>query len=483
MGLQSLLTLLRPSLPVILASSETSNGNDVYAQAEARSTCASNTDFEVPDTGSRIEVLWDIQAQWAPCTVTAINSETSEVTVMYNSGYEHQQTLGVGEWKLIDADVRDLVESEAEYDDIPVQTRDCAATLLGAGGVGSRILVHWPEYTEYHAGEVGPCNVQNRRVTSCQVMFDDMGDFHYDLRPGSGVQWRPLLQGTLLEQRELTTRELPRLAHFYNAPNFMEIDVPIDVVDDARRWYEAHVLPHVNSDQEVFHSMAFEGDGSRGVEGDLEFYRQFAGGKFGSDIKWISPSSMKGYNVMESFFNRLGIAQPIEQYIDTLNTTNTVETDGSLKFDNNLRVYIPSFVVRAAVRETYFHLDWPPEGGSNGLTFMTPLFDMSNVTSECNLMYRGEQDDEHVYKYNHGKGVLFGGSLYHSSQPCTREKAKPWAFLSFNFGTNKQAYWETISPYIQCGGKYVVQPNGEVAPPESCDSYNTAYKKETEEAS
>ena len=64
--------------------------------------------------------------------------------------------------------------------------------------------------------------------------------------------------------------------------------------------------------------------------------------------------------------------------------------------EEQLRVYIPSFVIRSTVPREYFHLDYVPSAGSNGLTLMAPLFDMSEVDG-CHLLWKDEAGVEHVY--------------------------------------------------------------------------------------
>ena len=40
-------------------------------------------------------------------------------------------------------------------------------------------------------------------------------------------------------------------------------------------------------------------------------------------------------------------------------------------------------------------------GGSNGLTLMTPLFDMANQTEGCHLLFKDSAGVEHVYRYTY----------------------------------------------------------------------------------
>jgi len=55
------------------------------------------------------------------------------------------------------------------------------------------------------------------------------------------------------------------------------------------------------------------------------------------------------------------------------------------------------------------------------------------------------------------------------------EATRPWAFLCFNFGTDKMEYWDALKTNIECSGKLLVRPDGEIAPPARCTSYNKAY--------
>lgn len=110
---------------------------------------------------------------------------------------------------------------------------------------------------------------------------------------------------------------------------------------------------------------------------------------------------------------------------------------------------------------------------------------MANMTEGCNLMYKDSDLKERMYKYTLGKAAVFGGGTIHASQLCQPrsqlERDRPWAFLCFNFGTDKNEYWPTLRRNIECSGKLIVQPDGEVAREASCTSYNAALKEDTKE--
>jgi len=257
---------------------------------------------------------------------------------------------------------------------------------------------------------------------------------------------------------------LPRLPRFFFAPNIAEIDVHETLVSHVRDFYEAHVLPAIHDE-----STEIKSKSTQAGEIPLSFYRQFAGGKFRSDIKWVFPADYFAYTSLVSFLGEMNTTKFLREFVD-------LDPD-----QGELQVYIPSFVVRVQVNKRYYHMDWPKEGGSNGLTLMLPLYDMEDQENGCHLLYKDLEGNERVYKYQLGKAVIFGGGLIHSSQPCEArsiaEHNRPWAFLCYNFGTNKMKHWKTIGPQMECSGKFVVLPNGTVQNTSSCSNAHKELEK------
>ena len=290
-----------------------------------------------PDTGALIEILWDVPAKWSAATITHYAPGNGSHTAQYDSPFTHSAALEPGRWRRIPAHT-----PEAAAESLPTETAH--GQEHGEALVGTRVYVKWDPYQAWHPGEVGGCTVRGGRVTTCSVSFDDgMGTHDYDLSAASATRWR----------RRFTPDpeawSLPRSAAFFDAPNFMELDVDPAVIARVRRWYELHVVGHLGTRADTFASSAacaaHDPNGACGAAAP-SFFRQFAGGKFGSDIKWISAADLPTHERMAAFYDELRIAPRVERFVD----------------GGKSRVFIPSFVVRASVSRSYYHTDWAKGG-------------------------------------------------------------------------------------------------------------------------
>ena len=104
-----------------------------------------------------------------------------------------------------------------------------------------------------------------------------------------------------------------------------------------------------------------------------------------------------------------------------------------------LRLFAPFFVVRSrATGKCNMHVDYDPDAGNNGLTFMAPIGsftpDISNEEGQFQLLYEEAPPDQlpsadcgddpekpaAVVKrinYSYGKAVIFGSQFRHGSEP------------------------------------------------------------------
>ena len=447
-----------------------------------------------PSTGQRVEMFWDVPEKWSICEVTSFNAATGEHTVKYDSGFEHTAALLAGQWRFREKPGRPLRSKK--------KVGGAEGTKYSAKLVGQELRVYWARYTAWQPGVVGLCEVYEGEIGACEVKKDDGNTEKYNFTDPKVVwkgeflpnpdQWTlPKSEaqlGNALNMMEIDVDKelIAEVRDWYehhvlpyigdDGEDTWETTVTGDAgtgysMDvDSKPTYNSFITPRRKAEGDEGPGGGDEGEGEgegegggaakeAGIGGTIasmfgwgsgkdaagaagagegggrkgrgyKWYRQFAGGKFGSDIKWVSGSDIPTLRRMNSFFDRLGISKHVGQYIDWTKANKR----------NESRVYIPSFVVRVSVKKAYYHLDWPAEGGSNGLTFMSPLYDMSNQTEGCNLLYKGGDGSERVYKYTYGKAAVFGGGLSHSSEPCkprTRaERKRPWAFLCFNFGTD-----------------------------------------------
>ena len=431
--------------------------------------CAARSHLDGPSTNQNVEIFWEVPAVWSLATIMRYDSASGAHHAKYDSGFEITQELLPNKWKVMPdkGSAPEPEEPEAE-----------SGRRTGPSLVGKRVRVFWPYYSTWKKGIVKQCDVRYGVLGKCTVdlLGSQKGTSEAFNFSDPTLQWRGEFVPDPLRW------SLPQLPTFHNAPNFMEVDIDVDIIKRVRRWYERHVQPDMMHEDrlESWNSSAEEepfsgAQGGVAARREYRWNRQFAGGKFGSDINWISPGDLATHQRMSSLYHMLAVGSHVNRYLD-LTPNNTAR---------ELRVYIPSFVVRSTVRKSFHHHDWDERGGSNGLTMMTPLYDMSNVTEGCNLMYKGAEQKEHMYKYTLGKAAVFGGGTFHASQLCEPrsqlERDRPWAFLCFNFGTDKMEYWPTLHKNIACSGKLIIQPDGKVAPEASCKSYNAALKEDAED--
>ena len=312
-----------------------------------------------PSTEQNIEIFWEVPAVWSLATVMHYDRATGAHHVKYDSGFEHTAELLPNKWKImqLDASVPAPEEPEAE-----------SGRLMGSSLVGKRVHVWWPHYSTWNKGVVRQCDVFHGVLGKCTV--DLLGS-----RSGTSEKYNfsdPTLQWRGEFVPDPLRWSLPRLPTFHNAPNFMEVDIDVDLVGRARRWYERDVLPHMMHEDrlESWNSSAEEEPSSGtqgGVRHEYRWNRQFAGGKFGSNINWISPGDLPTHRRLSSLYHELAVGKHVERFLD-LTPNNTAR---------ELRVYIPTFIARSTVRKSFYHTDWPAEGGSNGLTLMMPLYVIS----------------------------------------------------------------------------------------------------------
>ena len=274
------------------------------------------------------------------------------------------------------------------------------------------------------------------------------------------------------------------------APNVWEVDLPMNIIDEAKSIFEAADLAkafrHLH-EADARHQQVSTPCGQFFVLRSLGGM----GGTTSSDITWISVDDRHTFNRFERLFERLELAEMFEPVVDS--------TD-------RLCLYSAFYVVRSHCESPFFHFDWPAELGVKALTLMTPLSDFRQQTS-FNLLYgqrspeapRGstadetnEDDDNEAgnltgnltgdsapelaaptsselgsgrgpradhayassstearYNYTKGKGIVFGASFAHSTEPgVAHEQDGVHAYLCFTFGTNRSKHWPLIADSI-----------------------------------
>jgi hypothetical protein len=190
------------------------------------------------------------------------------------------------------------------------------------------------------------------------------------------------------------------MKHFMNhdlmAPNVMRIPVDATIVDE-------------------FAPLAREAGAGRG-------YRRYRP-SWSSDIRWISADCPETFEQFDSAFDRLGVANHVETYLD---------------LDKGVRLYAGFLHVRSECSETNFHVDWD-KTNNEAFTLITPVTDNSNGFG---LLYRQLDGTVAEYEYRRGEALIFGDHFIHSTKPGRSEE--PVVLLTFNFGTDKMVHWDKI---------------------------------------
>ncbi|MES2136849.1 MAG: hypothetical protein V4502_07300 [Pseudomonadota bacterium] len=159
-----------------------------------------------------------------------------------------------------------------------------------------------------------------------------------------------------------------------------------------------------------------------------------------SDIRWISPVTKAGFEDFQSAFDRLDVARHVSDCLD---------------LDRAVRLYVGFVCVRSQCDQANFHVDWALTN-NEGFTLLTPL-------SGCNgqkLLYRKMTGEVGEYSYRMGEGIIFGDHFRHSTPPGRWDP--PFAFLAFNFGTDKMVHWDKLKKTTGAQCRLIRQPDGEL---------------------
>mmetsp|Transcript_65020 Transcript_65020/g.128562 ORF Transcript_65020/g.128562 Transcript_65020/m.128562 type:complete len:362 (-) Transcript_65020:172-1257(-) len=250
----------------------------------------------------------------------------------------------------------------------------------------------------------------------------------------------------------LPKAQLPlSLGSHYNmslhAPNVWEVEVPDDVIEEARCIFESEGGP-----RDAFWKLRRSNDSHArvGVAGAPSFFALRSAGNDGlggmggrsSDITWISVDDKATYNIFKRLFCRLDLEKTFGSVVD---------------LSEGLRLYSAFYVVRSYCTQPHFHVDYSRDVGVNGLTLMTPLASFIN-TQSFQLLYgrmpKGAckpQGEPARYVYQKGVGITFGSAFRHSTEPGTaHERNGLHAYLCFTFGTDRAEHWQKI--YRNLGG-------------------------------
>ena len=193
------------------------------------------------------------------------------------------------------------------------------------------------------------------------------------------------------------------------APNVLTIRFDFDLIK--------HLIEEINKD-------------------DLHTYSP----SWNSDIKWISNNSFRSYGVFNECFNKLQLARIFQQFVE---------------HEKKIILYSGFFVSRSTCSEFTFHHDWIKKSQNNAFTLITPLI---HPKDGINLIYKDVDGKASKYKYEFGKGLVFGSHFLHSTE--VGSSTSPSILLSMTFGTDKMNLWEPISKTALYQGNLVRLPNG-----------------------
>ena len=221
--------------------------------------------------------------------------------------------------------------------------------------------------------------------------------------------------------RRKVPRPLKGVSHVY------EMEIPMDVVQDAGRFYRKIVS------NEIYKKKNY-------IEG-LYFYIRRPG--WNSDIQWISCNNRKTY----SYFNKLFMDSGVPRAFKSI-----------IRCNSKIRLYQAFFVVRQKCTGLNFHTDYPDGVGSQAFTLMTPFQPLSSYNKTCHLAYKDDNGKTNMYRYEMGKAIIFGGGFEHSSQIC--RASAPLGFLCFAFGTDQPEYWPQIRDAINTQSRILFNSKG-----------------------
>lgn len=158
-----------------------------------------------------------------------------------------------------------------------------------------------------------------------------------------------------------------------------------------------------------------------------------------SDMKWISPNTIRTFRWFQSRFHRLGVAEQLRPYLDVKET---------------VRLYSGFLVSRSMCDAPNFHRDWL-DANNEAFTLLTPLTD---APADFGLLYHRTDGSLGNYSYQRGKAVVFGDDFLHSTQPGRSDS--PTVLLCFTFGSDRMEHWPAISQTAGYQGNLIRLPDG-----------------------
>ena len=162
---------------------------------------------------------------------------------------------------------------------------------------------------------------------------------------------------------------------------------------------------------------------------------------WGGDMEWISSNNMNTYNLFLKGFHSLG-------FDEFFRDRDIIECQ------NQLRLYAGFFLKRSSSKKN-FHFDWRSNLKNNAFTLLTPLYQEEDA---LHLLYKDLSGKECKYKYEIGKGILFGSDFSHSTEAGTSSSSS--ILLCFQFGTDLAEYNRGIHDAMGTQTPFMILPDG-----------------------
>ncbi len=162
---------------------------------------------------------------------------------------------------------------------------------------------------------------------------------------------------------------------------------------------------------------------------------------WGGDMEWISSNNMNTYNLFLKGFHSLGL--------DKFFRDRDI-----IECQNQLRLYAGFFLKRSSSKKN-FHYDWKGTLKNNAFTLLTPLYQEEDA---LHLLYKDLSGKECKYKYEIGKGIIFGSDFFHSTEAGTSSSSS--ILLCFQFGTDLAEYNRGIQDAMGTQTPFMILPDG-----------------------
>ncbi len=160
---------------------------------------------------------------------------------------------------------------------------------------------------------------------------------------------------------------------------------------------------------------------------------------WGGDMEWISSNNMNTYNMFLKGFESLGLDKLLKDIIEC---------------ENQLRLYAGFFLKRSSSKKN-FHVDWNGRLKNNAFTLLTPLYQEEDA---LHLLFKDIAGEECKYKYEIGKGILFGSDFSHSTE--SGKSSSSSILLCFQFGTDLPTYNRGIQDAMGTQTPFMILPDG-----------------------